>query len=120
MRKPSGNLIIAGQTFKIDAPVINFREPPFWDATREVCQPTATDPAPKCLPGGVPYGKLPRPYTKRWRGTARPRSTCPVAAASRLNPHREPASSRASAAARSGCARVASASGCPAIPSRTP
>ncbi|HEY5945437.1 MAG TPA: N-acetylmuramoyl-L-alanine amidase [Kofleriaceae bacterium] len=66
MRKPSGNLIIAGQTFKIDAPVINFREPPFWDATREYCLPTATDPSPPCKPGGVPYGNLPRPYTKRY------------------------------------------------------
>src|SRR5262245_47935750 len=66
MRRPSGNLIIAGQNFKIDAPVINFREPPFWDATREVCQPTATDPSPPCKPGGVPYGNLPKPYTKRY------------------------------------------------------
>ncbi len=66
MRKPSGNLIIAGQTFKTDAPVINFREPPFWDATREVCQPTLTDPSPVCKPGGVPYGNLPKPYTKRY------------------------------------------------------
>lgn len=66
MRKTSGNLIIAGQTFHIDAPLINFREPPFWDATRETCIPTATDPAPRCKPGGVPYGNLPRPYTKRY------------------------------------------------------
>jgi len=66
MRKPSGILIIAGQPIKVEAPIINFREPPFWDATREVCQPTATDPAPACKPGGVPYGKLPRPYTKRY------------------------------------------------------
>jgi N-acetyl-anhydromuramyl-L-alanine amidase AmpD len=65
MRKPSGNLIIAGQTFKIDAPVINFREPPFWDATREYCIPTQTDPSPPCK-GGVPYGSLPTPYTKRY------------------------------------------------------
>lgn len=66
MRKPSGNLIIANQTFHVDAPVINFREPPFWDATREVCQPTLTDPSPICKPGGVPYGNLPNPYTKRY------------------------------------------------------
>jgi N-acetylmuramoyl-L-alanine amidase len=65
IRKPSGNLIIAGQTFHIDAPVINFREPPFWDATREYCLPTETDPAPPCK-GGVPYGKLPTPYTRRY------------------------------------------------------
>src|ERR1041385_8435935 len=67
MVRPSGNLIIAGQVFHIDAPVVNWREPPYWDATREVCQPTATDPSPPCLPGGVPYGKLPMgPYTKRY------------------------------------------------------
>lgn len=65
MRKPSGNLIIANQTFHVDAPVINYREPPFWDATREVCQPTLTDPSPACK-GGVPYGNLPRPYTRRF------------------------------------------------------
>lgn len=66
MRRASGNLIIASQYFKVDAPVINFREPPYWDATREFCMPTATDPAPQCKPGGVPYGKLPTPYTKRY------------------------------------------------------
>jgi N-acetyl-anhydromuramyl-L-alanine amidase AmpD len=66
MRKPSGELYIAGERFKIDAPVINFHEPPFWDATKEVCIPTATDPAPKST-GGVPYGKLPNgPYTRRY------------------------------------------------------
>src|SRR3954470_22251623 len=66
MRKPSGNLIIANQSFHVEAPVINFREPPFWDSTREVCLPTMIDPSPKCLPGGVPYGNLPHPYTKRY------------------------------------------------------
>lgn len=66
MRRASGNLIIAGQYFKVDAPVINFREPPYWDATREFCMPTATDPNPRCKPGGIPYGDLPRPYSKRY------------------------------------------------------
>ena len=65
MRKPSGNLIIAGQVFHIDAPVINFREPPYWDSTKEYCMPTETDPHPACK-AGVPYGKLPTPYTKRY------------------------------------------------------
>jgi N-acetylmuramoyl-L-alanine amidase len=66
MRRQSGNVIIAGQAFAVDAPVINFREPPYWDATKEVCQPTATDPRPRCI-GGVPYSdKLPSPYTKRY------------------------------------------------------
>ena len=63
--KPSGNLIIAGQVFHIDAPVVNWREPPYWDATREFCMPTVTDPAPACK-AGVPYGPLPSPYTKRY------------------------------------------------------
>jgi len=66
MRKTSGNLIIAGQYFKVDAPVINFREPPYWDATREYCIPTERDRNPICKPGGVPYGSLPHPYTKRY------------------------------------------------------
>jgi N-acetylmuramoyl-L-alanine amidase len=64
--RTSGNLIIAGQTFHVDAPIVNWREPPYWDATREVCMPTETERAPPCLPGGVPYGKLPAPYTKRY------------------------------------------------------
>jgi N-acetylmuramoyl-L-alanine amidase len=63
--KPSGNLIIAGQVFHVDAPVVNWREPPYWDATREFCMPTVTDPAPACK-AGVPYGPLPMPYTKRY------------------------------------------------------
>jgi len=65
MRKTTGNLIIANQSFRVDAPVINFREPPYWDSTREVCQPTMTNSNPHCA-GGVPYGNLPRPYTKRY------------------------------------------------------
>lgn len=64
--RTSGNLIIAGQKFHVDAPVVNFQEPPYWDATREYCMPTTTDPAPACKPGGVPYGNLPKPYTRRY------------------------------------------------------
>jgi N-acetylmuramoyl-L-alanine amidase len=80
--RPSGNLIIGGQAFKTDAPIINWREPPFWDATREDCQVTETDPS-VLNPGNanyckvlavdangkhsVPYGKLPNgPYTRRY------------------------------------------------------
>ncbi len=63
--RQSGNLIIANQTFHIDAPVVNWLEPPYWDATKEVCIPTVTEAAPKCV-GGVPYGNLPVPYTKRY------------------------------------------------------
>ena len=76
--RPSGNLIIGGQTFKTDAPIVTWREPPYWDATREVCMITETDPyvltpgnKNYCV-GGVPYGKLPLgPYTKRY--SLRPR-----------------------------------------------
>ena len=64
--RPSGNLIIGGQTFHTDAPIINWREGPGWDATREYCMSTQQDSHPNC-PGGVPYGKLPLgPYTKRF------------------------------------------------------
>jgi hypothetical protein len=66
MRKPFGNLIIANTTFRVDAPVINYREPPFWDSTKEVCIPTGTDPSPACK-GGAPYGNLPKgPYLRRF------------------------------------------------------
>ncbi|MGE0548758.1 MAG: N-acetylmuramoyl-L-alanine amidase [Kofleriaceae bacterium] len=67
--KPSGNLIIANTTIHIDAPVVNFLEPPFWNARSTMCVPTATNPSPACSPGSggqVPYGKLPRPYTQRY------------------------------------------------------
>ena len=80
--RPSGNLIIGGQIFHTDAPIINWREPPYWDATREDCQATETDPyvltpgnANYCKPEpsegagrrSVPYGKLPMgPYTRRY------------------------------------------------------
>ncbi len=65
--RPSGNLIIGGVTFKTNAPIVTWREPPYWNALNEVCVPTITDPTPKCLPGGVPYGKLPfGPYTQRY------------------------------------------------------
>src|SRR5690349_4751676 len=63
--KPSGNVIIAGQAFATLAPVVNFREPPFWDATKETCIPTETDGAPNC-PGGFPYGPPPITYTRRY------------------------------------------------------
>src|SRR3981189_658468 len=71
--RPSGHLIIGGQTFKTAAPIVNWREGPYWDATREICQSTENDAHPelKCI-GGVPYGKLPMgPYTKRY--SLRPR-----------------------------------------------
>ncbi|HEY6036700.1 MAG TPA: N-acetylmuramoyl-L-alanine amidase, partial [Kofleriaceae bacterium] len=76
--RPSGNLIIGGQTFKTDAKIVTWRDPPYWDATREVCMITETDPGVLtpgnknyCV-GGVPYGKLPLgPYTKRY--SLRPR-----------------------------------------------
>ncbi|HVZ23883.1 MAG TPA: peptidoglycan recognition family protein, partial [Vicinamibacterales bacterium] len=56
--RPSGVIYIAGQAFHVDAPVVNFRDPPFWDATKEYCIPTTTDPSPICKPGGVPYGNI--------------------------------------------------------------
>ena len=54
MTRPSGELIIAGQRFTIDAPIVNFTEGPNWDATPELCQPTATDPAPRCTSTRAP------------------------------------------------------------------
>ena len=63
-------MIIAGQTFHIDAPVMNWREPPYWDATREVCIPTLTDPAPGVQAGGVPYGNLPNAVHEALRAAA--------------------------------------------------
>nr|HEX4312792.1 N-acetylmuramoyl-L-alanine amidase [Kofleriaceae bacterium] len=69
--RPSGELILAGQRFPTDAPIVNFTEGPRWDATSELCVPTLTDPAPPCTVDArgkhVPYGKLPfGPYTQRY------------------------------------------------------
>ncbi len=67
--RPSNTLIIANQTFKVDAPVVTFQDPPFWNATSLGCFTTETDPRPPCIPGlggAIPYGKLPKPYTRRY------------------------------------------------------
>ena len=70
--RPSGDLIIAGQRFHVDAPIVNWTEGPRWDATSEYCMPTLTDPAPPCAIDPktgkhIPYGKLPLgPYTQRY------------------------------------------------------
>ncbi|MBA2540356.1 MAG: N-acetylmuramoyl-L-alanine amidase [Deltaproteobacteria bacterium] len=49
--RPSGKLIIGGQAFDTDAPIVNFREGPRWDATQETLIPTETDPNPFAQPG---------------------------------------------------------------------
>ena len=64
--RASGNLIIGGQIFKIDAPVVNWHESG-WDSTSEFCLPTHETPNPGCVGGKIPYGNLPLgPYTKRY------------------------------------------------------
>lgn len=69
MPRPSGVLIIGGQRFQTDAKIVNWTEPPYWNAKSEFCQPTQTNRAPQCTTKGgghVPYGDLPVPYTKRY------------------------------------------------------
>jgi N-acetylmuramoyl-L-alanine amidase len=65
-----GSIIIANKHFDIDANVINYQQPPYWDATKEFCVPTKTEAAPPCTRSaqgfGIPYGKLASPYTKRY------------------------------------------------------
>ncbi|HEU0036987.1 MAG TPA: N-acetylmuramoyl-L-alanine amidase [Kofleriaceae bacterium] len=70
---PSGKVVIGGQFFQTEAPIVNFTEGPRWDARSENCYVTATDPSPKCTmkaPGqAIPYGKMPSGYetlTKRY------------------------------------------------------
>jgi len=68
MVRPRGNLIIGGQVFNIDAPVVNWTENG-WDATSERCISTKTEFAPVCQAaptGQYPYGPLPVPYTQRY------------------------------------------------------
>jgi hypothetical protein len=56
IHRPSGKLIIGGQAFDTDAPIVNFREGPRWDGTSTVCIPTQTEPnAFARCPGGLPY-----------------------------------------------------------------
>ena len=66
MVRPRGNLIIGGQVFNVDAPIVNWHENG-WDATSELCIPTRTEAAPQCAVAGpgkqFPYGKMPVPYT---------------------------------------------------------
>ncbi len=66
MKRGSNEIIIAGKRFKVDAPVVNMYDFPYWDATKEYCIPTEQDPNPKCKPGGIPWGNLPHPYSKRY------------------------------------------------------
>lgn len=66
MPRHSGNVIIGGQAFQTDAPIVTWREPPYWDSKSELCQPTQTDPRPPCANNQVPHGKLPTPYTRRY------------------------------------------------------
>ena len=50
--RPNGKLIIGGQTFNVDAPVVNWHESG-WDATSPNCIVTKTDPAPACRPAAA-------------------------------------------------------------------
>ncbi len=51
--RPSGKLIIANQTFVVDAPIVNWTEPPFWNAKSPFCISTETEIHPPCPPGGA-------------------------------------------------------------------
>lgn len=70
MARPSGNLIIGGQAFPTDAPIVNFRDPPNWDASSTYCKPTKTDAGAmaRCKPGAggqIPYA-LAGTYVRRY------------------------------------------------------
>lgn len=86
MVRPNGNLIIGGQVFNVNAPVVNWTENG-WDASAEVCRPVRTNPAPTCAPAGpgkqFPYGQLPTPYTARF-------STRPTLRTPKFNMGRNP------------------------------
>jgi len=69
---PSGKLIIGDRVFQTDAPVVNYTEYPYWDATSTRCQPNSWNPAPRCesAPDGGQYPHGPPPgypkYTQRY------------------------------------------------------
>ncbi len=54
--RPSGQVIIGGTAFDTDAPIVNFREGPRWDATSHSLIPTETDPNPFARPGAKMVG----------------------------------------------------------------
>lgn len=63
---PKGNLIIGGQSFNVDAPVVNWHENG-WDATSPFCIATQNDTGAQCraAPGGQePYAVPPQPPGK--------------------------------------------------------
>jgi N-acetylmuramoyl-L-alanine amidase len=71
IHRPSNKVIIGGTAFDTDAPIVNFREGPRWDATSVYCIPTATEPGAisrcKAGPDGHhPYGPPPISYTRRY------------------------------------------------------
>jgi hypothetical protein len=61
-----GEIIIARTKFQVDAPVISYEQAPFWDASKEYCFNTETSKASQCAGGVFPYGKLPKPYKRRY------------------------------------------------------
>jgi N-acetylmuramoyl-L-alanine amidase len=72
MVRPRGTVIIGGQTFNVDAPVVTWRENG-WDSASDRCIPTKVEPSPPCrvVPGGhEPYAVPPnpsgRPYLHRY------------------------------------------------------
>jgi len=68
MVRPRGNLIIGGQVFNVDAPVVNWTENG-WDATKPYCIPTPQEMSPGCPPGPggqFPHGPPVVQYTKRY------------------------------------------------------
>jgi len=68
MVRPNGVLIIGGQEFNVNAPVVNWHESG-WNAMSERCIPTKNDDARKCVDAGgkqYPYGPPPLPYTQRF------------------------------------------------------
>ncbi len=71
--RPSGKLIIGGTAFDTDAPIVNFREGPGWDGTKEVVIPTQTDPNPfakakELSPGHwTPYPESGHNFSRRYQ-----------------------------------------------------
>jgi hypothetical protein len=69
--RPSGNLIIGGREFPTDARIVNFRDPPGWNAASKNCMSLDRNPSPPCKAapdGQYPYGPPDgyAPYTQRF------------------------------------------------------
>jgi murein DD-endopeptidase MepM/ murein hydrolase activator NlpD len=73
----SGNVIIGGKPFATDARIVNFLDPPYWDATSDKCSIIPGRGVPPCKPGPN-GGDLPHGPPEGYRPSVQRYSTRPA------------------------------------------